>query len=249
MPAGKIALSGGVGPRPYVHFGINIRSLRRYAKPRVAIPGRREAEQLRRYLRDTFEIYALDCATAAPTGTERRTALRGIRNSADLLISMPNLRNAYALLDALETHDYDALNLAYGALRTGGYKPHWLKRRLRHWQILSSVDREAIAAAAKVLATLDIEALVPVSGRFPDPGLAHLVASLIPIWKRVTGRTAGLISTNLVSEDAEGRKRCPFAEWLDEMHDLLGTPRPSVWRVVDIVKWFERSKNPAPFEG
>jgi hypothetical protein len=77
----------------------------------------------------------------------------------------------------------------------------WGKRRLRHWTIASSADDVAIVAA-KELANLDVEALVPVGGRFPDPGLAHLVASLIPIWKRATGRTPGPISA-----DKEGGKK------------------------------------------
>jgi hypothetical protein len=131
--------------------------------------------------------------------------------------------------------------LAYIALTTKGHEPFHLKRKLRHWTIGSSVDDVTIAAT-KVLANLDVEALAPVGGRFPDPGLAQLVASLIPVWGKVTRRTAGLISI-----DKEGeKKKCPFGDWLGEMHDLLGVRRPLVGRVVDIVRLAERSKNPEP---
>jgi hypothetical protein len=186
MPAGKIAVSGGVGPLSYVPYGVSVRSLRRYARPRAGPPSCQEVQTLRRYLRDTFKIYTLDCATLAPTATERGKALGRIKNSAALLIARPNLPNAYALLAALETRDYDALNFAYSALTRKGHDPQRVKKKLRHAFLSGgdrAGDRKAIAAAAKELATLDVEVLVPVSGRFPDPALAHLVASLIPIWK------------------------------------------------------------------
>ena len=144
-----------------------------------------------------------------------------------LLFERQNLPNAYALLAALGSRDYGALNLAYRVLIANGHEPQRLKRRLRHLTIISSIDRAAIAAGAKVLADLDLEALVPVSGRFPDPALAHLVAALVP-----TGRTAGLVSI-----DKEGdKKKCPFADWLGEMHDFLRVPSPPAARAVDIVR-------------
>lgn len=149
-----------------------------------------------------------------------------------LLFERQNLPNAYALLAALGSRDYGALNLAYRVLIANGHEPQRLKRRLRHWTIISSIDRAEIAAGAKVLADLDLEALVPVSGRFPDPALAHLVAALVPVWEKVTGRTAGLVSI-----DNEGdKKKCPVADWLGEMHDFLRVPSPPAGRVVDIVR-------------
>ena len=245
MPAGKIALSGGVGPLSYIPYGVSVRSLRRRARPHVPIPSCQEVQGLRRYLRDTFKIYALDCGTAAPTATERRKTLRGIKNSAALLIAEPNLQNAHALLKALESRDSDALSMAYRALTAGGHEPFWqLKRRLRHWSMNSPIDPEAVTAAC-ALASIDVEALVPVSGRFSDPGLALLVATLVPTWESVTGRTAGLVSI-----DKEGdAKKCPFADWLGEMHGFLGIPRPSTWQVADIVRRMKREKNPTPYGG
>jgi hypothetical protein len=129
--AGKIAISGGVGLRPYVPCGVSIRLLRRYAKPRVAIPSCQEAKRLGENLRSIFKTYALDCANPAPTATDRRKTLGRVKSSH--LIAAPSRRNAYALLDALETRDYDALGTAYQALTANGHEPQRLKRRLRHW--------------------------------------------------------------------------------------------------------------------
>jgi hypothetical protein len=242
MPAGKIAVSGGVGYWQYLPYGVSIRSMLRYAKPRVKPLDCQEIQDRRRYLRDTFKTYIFDCSNAAPTATERRRSLVRIKNSAALLLSIPSTQNHYAFLSALETRDSDALSMAYRALTAECHSPQRLKRRLRHWTVNSPRD-ESIISAARALASLDVEALVPVSGRFQDPGLAHLVAALIPIWKSVTGRTAGLVQAN-----ARGHKKCPFADWLGEMHELMGLAAPSLWSVVAIVKWFERSENPAPFQ-
>jgi hypothetical protein len=241
--AGKIAISGGVGLRPYVPCGVSIRSLRRYAKPRVAIPSCQEAKRLRENLRSIFKTYALDCANPAPTATERRKTLGRIKNSAAHLIAAPSRRNADALLDALETPDYDALGMAYRALTANGHEPQRLKRRLRHWgDIIVPGDGEAITAAARALASLNVEALVPMSVKgqfsgFPDPALAHLVAALVPVWERVTGRTVGLFSSY---KDGQEEKRSLFADWLGEMHALMGLAPPSLWSVTDIVRRDER---------
>lgn len=190
--AGKIAISGGVGLRPYVPCGVSIRLLRRYAKPRVAIPSCQEAKRLGENLRSIFKTYALDCANPAPTATDRRKTLGRVKNSAAHLIAAPSRRNAYALLDALETRDYDALGMAYRALTANGHEPQRLKRRLRHWgDIIVPVDSQPITAAACAPASLNVEALVPMSVKgqfsgFPDPALAHLVAALVPVWERAS---------------------------------------------------------------
>ena len=240
MPAGKAARSGGFAKATRLHFGISIRSLRRYAKKRVAIPGRADAKELRQGLRFAFRIYMIDCASPAPTGTQRRKSLRNITAAAARLISRPNRRTADDLLTALDTPDLDARKVAYSALTAKGYEPLEFKRRLRHWRIAPSTNSSATGAANE-LASLNVEALAPVGGRFPDSGLARLIASLVPIWTTVTGRTAGLISAS--NDDV---KTCPLADWLHEMLDLLGLPRPPVGRVVDIVRLIERAKNPAP---
>jgi hypothetical protein len=210
----------------------------------VAILKREDAKKLRHSLRSAFQIYMIDCATPAPTGTQRRKELRKIRAAARRLAAHPNWRAADGLLKALDTPDLDARIVAYKVLTAKGYTPFQFKRTLRHWTITSSAESSDIAAANE-LASLDIQALAPAGGRFPDPGLAHLVASLIPIWTVVTGRTAGLVSVDVV----DNVKRCPFAEWLNAMHQRLGVAQPPLGRVVDIGRWVKRSKNPAPVQG
>lgn len=110
---------------------------------------------------------------------------------------------------------------------------------------LAGVPDSAVARAERfardwlprigILAQLNVEDMVPIRERLPDPGLANLIADLEPIWCRVTGRTAAL-----VSKDKEGgSKQCPFADWLGKLLKKAGLPRPPTGRVVDIV----RSKN------
>jgi hypothetical protein len=147
MPAGKAAVTGGVSWAMRLHFGVSIRSLRRYAKPRVAILKREDAKKLRHSLRSAFQIYMIDCATPAPTGTQRRKELRKIRAAARRLAAHPNWRAADGLLKALDTPDLDARIVAYKVLTAKGYTPFQFKRTLRHWTITSSAESSDIAAA------------------------------------------------------------------------------------------------------
>ncbi len=245
MPSGKAIVSGGVAPATRLHFGLNVCSMRRYAKRGVAALTVAELKQCRREIRFAFKIYRIDCASAAPTGTERRKALTKIKTAAARFAGNGGRPAAWALLTALDEADYDARKLAYKQLAAKGCSARGLTRSLRHWPIVPGSGDRGVVTAASELAGLDVDALAPLRGRFPEPGLAKLVASLIYFWKRVTGRTAALVS---VDRDCE-KKRCPFADWLAEMHNLLGFAPPPVGRVVDIVRWHERWKNPAPVTG
>lgn len=250
MPAGRAAVTGGVAwvkrraLRSDVHFGVNIHSMRRYAKRGVAAVSGSELRlrQIRKDLRWAFRIYRIDCARATPTMTERRKALSRIKKAAELLDLYRNPSAVDDLLTALDTPDFDARKLAYRQLSGKGYKPLQFKNALRHWPKAPRFPESDAFAAARDLADLQIEALAPAGGLFRDPGLANLVLRVVPIWERVTGRTAGPVSV-----DKEGdKKKCPFADWLAEMHDLLGVPSPRVGRVVVIVRWVDRSEKTAP---
>jgi hypothetical protein len=105
MPAGKATVSGGVTGGACLHFGLNVRSMRRYAKPRVAALSVAQLKKYRRDLRCAFRIYAIDCVNPAPTGTVRRKALRKIRAAAVGLVLMPNYATADELMTALDTPD------------------------------------------------------------------------------------------------------------------------------------------------
>ena len=172
MPAGKLALRGGVGFRPHVPDGISIRSLQRYAKPRAKITDPREVEKLENDLCFAFRRYITYRAAIAPTATERRKMLTRIKTSATRLVSARNRPNAWGLLDALDAPDHGTRDLVY-LLRTN---PLLFKQRLRHWASASAGDPLAIAVTietANRLAGLDIEGLVPESGRIPGSCLGE----------------------------------------------------------------------------
>ncbi len=83
----------------------------------------------------------------------------------------------------------------------------------------------------KILANIEINVLTPGSGRWPDPALANLIAGLEPIWRRVTGRTAALIS-----KEKGCLTQCAYADWLRELLEKIGLPGPPVGLVVEVVR-------------
>ncbi len=240
---------------------VNVRSLRRWAKrrtppPPLTVPKLREC---RRLLRKLVSIYRIACATPQPTATERRRTLRKIKTAARRFIESPKKLWADKLLDYLAAADVNTSSILYHEIFSHGHS--WkdlmaMKRQLRVLFSPSIYPDESLASAhavsrasmdrikafcmggvliVRVLADIELNILVPGSGRWPDPALANLVVGLEPIWYRVTGRTAALIS-----KDKEGElKKCPFADWLGDLLESIGWQRPPVWRVVDIV----RSKN------
>lgn len=249
MPAGKAGVTGGVAWAKRVHFGVNVRSMRRYAKPRTPALTVAELREHRRALRFTFKIYSIDCANQAPTATERRNALTKIKTPARRLADERSWSSADTLLTTLDTADLDARRLVYRQLTKKGLDPLQFKKTLRNWHILSSFPEDCLPVVDE-LANLDVEDLVPAAGRFPDPGLAKAVAALVPIWKRVTGRAARPTSVGTAALRSAGmerdQKKHPFADWLSEMHALLEVAQPPVGRIVDIVRAVEARKNPAP---
>jgi hypothetical protein len=235
-----------------LHFGVNARSMRRYAKLKVPALSIADLQQCRDHIRFAFEIYRIDCATAAPTMTERRKALAKIKNAAGWLAAHRGRLAAWDLLTVLDTPDLDARRLVYSHLTAKGHNPLQFKKALRHWPIAPRLPDIRVVSAAVDLAALDVDALAPLRprgsagfGGFRDPGLANLVLRVVSIWKRVTGRTAGTVSLDKVGDE----KMCPFADWLAEMHDLLGVAQPAVGRVIDIVRQIERAEKPAPVTG
>jgi hypothetical protein len=223
-------------------FGVSVRSMRRYAKPKIAALSVADLKKYRRNLRFAFNSYAIDCAGVAPTATERRKPLARIKSAAEHFAAYLSPSAADDLLTALDTPDLDARTLAYKQLRAKGHRALQFKNALRHWPKAPRLPEIEAFAAARDLADLDIDTVSPVGGRFRDPGLANLVLRVASIWTSVTGRTAGPVSVDKFGEE----KKCPFADWLAEMHDLLGVPRPPVGRIVDIVRQIERLKKPAP---
>jgi hypothetical protein len=262
MPAGKLGPSGGhsfILPLPYT---VNVRSLRKRAKRTTPPPTVRDLRECRRILRKSVSIYRIACATPQPTATEQRRSLSMIKTAARRFIKGPSKAWADKLLNYLEAADANSRSIINREVIAHGHPSNALittKRLLRELFLQSIYPDEAMptrrdisrASADKIqvfrsrgypvvrlLADMEIDALVPGSGRWPDPALANLVANLQPLWRRITGRTAALISKDKVGE----LKQCHFADWLGELLERAGLPRPPVGRVVDIVCPQKKSK-------
>ena len=75
MPAGKLAVTGGFAWAKALHFGVNIRAMRRYSKRKHPALLVDELRECRKALRSAFRKYLIACENYAPTATERRQAL------------------------------------------------------------------------------------------------------------------------------------------------------------------------------
>jgi hypothetical protein len=238
--------------RSGVSYGINVRSMRRLAKPNAPALARNELRTLRCKLREAVKFYQVAHAEPLPTPTDRRTQLTNVKSAAVQLSKNPGsevwAKRLAKYIRAVLT-DRGAETLLTKALARGTRerfgKLTALLGELDAIVRLAGVPDSAVARSERfardwlprigVLAQLNVEDMVPIRELLPDPGLAKLVADLEPMWCRVTGRTAAL-----VSKDKEGgSKQCPFADWLGKLLKKAGLPRPPTGRVVDIV----RSKN------
>jgi hypothetical protein len=226
--------------------------MRLLAKPKTLALTRNELRTLRCKLRKAVKFYQLAHAEPLPTPTDRRKPLIKIKTAAAQLSKNPRsevwAKRLAEYIQAART-DRGAETLLIRALaRKPGERFGVLAALLGELDAIVRLARVRLVAAARadrfarnwlprigILAQLKVDEMVPIRERLPDPGLANLVADLGPIWCRVTGRTAAL-----VSKDKEGEsKECPFADWLGKLLEKAGLPRPPTGRVVDIV----RSKN------
>jgi hypothetical protein len=230
MPAGKAGVVAGAVWIERLPHAVNIRSLRQWTKPgtrRLAVD---EIKELRETLRFAFSRYRIDCRRLQQTPTERRQTIRKIGTAAQRFAKTPNWSWADKLLFNLDT-DRSADTIIRRHLGVAGKDWLLFKKGLRDVVAVSAPPNKYLPTVRQ-LANIDLNALAPLGGRWRDPGLPGLVATLVPIWKRVTGRTAGLVS---VGKDCE-TKKCLFANWLGEMLGKIGIRPPPVGRVVDIVR-------------
>jgi hypothetical protein len=240
---------------------------RRWAKPKTMPLSVNELRECRRVIRKFVRIYRIASANPQPTATERRSLLRGIKTAAIRFLKKPDRHWRDRLIDQLGATDSNTNNVLYKYISDRTEKPRTaliaLKRSLFDLfssalypgecppapGVISRVSQDLICAflvndlpVVRALAGMDLAVLVPKKQRlWPDPALANLVAALVPVWCRVTGRTAALISDDETGET----KRSPFAQWLGDLLEEIGEQRPPTGRVVDIVR-AGKSKNPAP---
>ena len=267
MPSGRPGLSGGSALVLPLTHEVSVRSLRLRAKrvrppPPLTVP---ELREYRRLLRKLVSIYRIACATPRPTATERRRTLGKIKTAAGRFIETPKKPWANKLRDYLEAADVNTRSILNREIISHGHSSKALiamKRELRDLFSLSIFPPESLSSAVaqasmdrskafltggflvvRVLADIQVNTLVPGSGRWPDPALANLVAGLEPMWRRVTGRTAALIPDNETQVSSGDAKKCPFAEWLGDLLESIGRQRPPAGRVVDIVRALKTEKS------
>ena len=258
MAGGKASVSGGgawVTPLP---FTISVRSMRLRAKTGMRPLTVFELRKDRKDLRYAFKIYQISCATPNSTPTERRKMLGSIKTAARNLAKAPptafkggtftgQKRWADRLLDEINAADKNTLAIITRVIG----RRNWAPFRKHLSSVARSLPGEAhedqylseYISTVQYMANINIEDFAPTRARWPDPPLASLVMATAPIWKRVTGRTAGLVST----DNGGDLKESPFADWLQELLAKIGLPSPPVGRVVDIIR--HNLKNPAPATG
>jgi hypothetical protein len=237
--------------RTRVSYEINIRSLRLLAKPGTQPLTREGLRTFRHELREAAEFYQVDHAASLPTPTERRKHLNAVKKTAVRLLAKPE-SGAWALrlAGAIRAADGGTRKLLIKALakRTG-------ERLGRLEALLGALDSVGALAgvvegaasrqtrfAAKwlprvrVLATINVRALVPTRTRSPDPPLGSLVIRLSQLWERTTGYS-------LVSMSKNEQHR--LGDWVGKVVYFAGFPSPpewSVWRIVEA----EKKKNKVP---
>ena len=262
MPAGRLGVFGGNAWVFPLSHAVNVRSLRCWAKPSAPPLTVSELRRCRDTLRELVKTYRIANATPQPTATVRRQILKNIKLAARRFLEIPKKSWAGRLLDYLDEADVNTRSILYREIASRGYKPNALismRRELRDLFshsiypgeplpkgcALSRASMDQIMAfmtgglqVVQVLANIEVNLLVPGSGRWPDPALANLVVGLEPIWRRVTGRTAALVSKN-----KEGDKVCPYANWLHELLGKIGLRGPPVKLVVDVVRPRKQSKS------
>ena len=242
MPSGRLSAGAGRGAwTKQLHFGVNLRSLRLLRSTRKS-PAHLSSASIRRsreILREAFKRAQVDFAREHPTPTELRERLSKVATAARRYAKSGDLKWADMLLGYLDD-DRDAAQKIRQKIEISGLEWIGFKKELRDVYARHASSDKSIGVARQI-AAIEIGALVPQSGPWPDPALFALVLILAPVWTEITGRTAAPVSA-----DATGDKKVfPFARWLEGMLGLLDLPLPPDGRVLDIVR-FQKGKNPAP---
>lgn len=264
MPAGKLGPSGGYGWATQLPYSVSIRALRK-AKPGGPPLTKPELRKLRRILRDSVTIYQIAIQMPVTTATERRRIFGRIRTNTSHFLTAPTQEHAERLLESLDAADPNTRAVLHRELGTRGFHATALPRLKRQLGTLffftaypdeppPQVGRPSRAQLDRArtfcieygpvllaLADIDVRALSPRSGKWANPAQANLIAALEQVWCRVTGRTSGLTSVNVM-----GEKQCLYADWLGQVLAKIDLPSPAVGSVVDVVRDNTREKNPAP---
>lgn len=259
MPRGRVPSSVGVatGRLPW---RIGIKSLQQYRRDDAEGLSCREARALHRKIRialgqyraahggpkpnrsikakskaeDDANVRAEKWAEAEGprTRTEIKKAVERLKRAATAVLSSDYDEEPIdELANALSANVNLLADLHYAMRRRGATTDVWeLRSRLDAWSI-SAADKAVI----EILATLDVEAVVPQPGH-PNPPLASLVPELMPIWRTVTG------TSPYPKSNREGGKDCPFCTWLSALIKRAGLPCPPTTTLPRLVRLNTKEK-------
>lgn len=221
MPSGKLSNKAAVGsfsPGPYIDSALKQR--KRNQPPLSSA----EVAELNQCLNASLARYCLHLQTGQDTPTERRRALMKLQLAARTFLERPiDVGEREKLANALLNLSRSTYDFLYREARAAGRKVGHdvdlvqLKKALADDEELSRLNLLAIS----FLEGVDIDELVPVRTKFRDPALVQLVADLVPIWKKATGRSECRISVQ-----SSSTKSHPFAKWLMLLLKGLAYPTP-----------------------
>lgn len=230
MSGGRVPVRGGMA-WGRLSWAIGIKSLEQYRSYNAPDLTCRDARNAHKQIRDAVTVYRLAHGGSKGTGPQTRTKIleavnRVKKNAAGVVKSggkeswLDRLANALPVnVNLLDLHD---------AMSRQGIDSIWsLRRRIEAGNI-----SEADLAAVKMLAEIEPDKVVPPRGQ-PDPPLTRLVRELTPIWRFVTE------TSPYPKNDREGKKVCPFADWMAELIKAAGLrppPENTVARLVRLQK-------------
>ena len=217
MPKGKIRASGGAGKGRLNHCA-SLSRMRRHGQSAQQPSTIEEVRRLRSEVRDAFKFYLAQNAESV-TGPELRQRMQVIGTAARRLAAAPDNRKWAARLDQ---HLFES--------RT---KPKSRVLRKAVYDVASSTSVQALErtlhddqpAHEHVETLLNLAKLENQSiavTRYRDPALPGLLAVIIPIWERITGRRVW----------ARHQTNGPHDDWVSPLHpwlvEVLGEEAPTI---------------------
>ena len=231
MSGGRVPVRGGMA-WGRLSWAIGIKSLEQYRSYNAPDLTCRDARNAHKQIRDAVTVYRLAHGGSKGTGPQTRTKIleavnRVKKNAAGVVKSGGKESWLDRLANALPVN-VNSLGDLHDAMSRQGIDSIWsLRRRIEAGNI-----SEADLAAVKVLAEIEPDKVVPPRGQ-PDPPLTRLVRELTPIWRFVTE------TSPYPKNDREGKKVCPFADWMAELIKAAGLrppPENTVARLVRLQK-------------
>jgi len=231
MAGGRVPVRGGMA-WGRLSWDIGIKSLGQYRSDNAVDLNCRDARNAHKQIRDAVNFYRLAHGGPKGTGPQTRTKIveavnRVKKNAAGVVKSGCKEIWLDRLANALPV-DVNLLGDLHYAMRRRGIDSIWSLRSRIDAGNISKAD----LAAVKVLAEMEVDKVVPPRSH-PDPPLTRLVPELTPIWCFVTE------TSPYPKNDREGKKVCPFADWIAELIKAAGLyppPQNTVARLVRLQK-------------